>query len=88
MSDDILSALGINDRKRERNKEKKPLNTAVSIAYRCEVCGQIFARCHPKDPQTKCEKCRGHSVTVSATDFDSVGSSSTLDAPANDTKGE
>lgn len=36
-------------------REDKP---RVTIAYRCEKCGRIFARCHPKDPQTLYEKCR------------------------------
>ena len=30
----------------------------VRIGCRCEVCGQIFAKVHPKSEETICYRCR------------------------------
>ena len=44
--------------------KRKKLKPQVTIAYRCEDCGKIFARVHPKDPQIYCERCRRNHDTV------------------------
>lgn len=40
---------------RESTQKTKPFR---GLATRCEVCGQIFIKPHPADPETKCEGCR------------------------------
>ena len=55
----LLDSIDVNRDKEVDVKKKKDLIPAVTIGFRCEVCGKIFARSHPKDPQTRCEKCRG-----------------------------
>lgn len=62
MADGLFTLLDLDSAYRDKEvdvKKRKDLIPAVTIGYRCEVCGKIFARSHPKDPQTKCEKCRG-----------------------------
>lgn len=53
---DLLSELGLSNR--EYDKKKDRLLPKVVIGHRCERCGIIFARSHPKDPQRYCERCR------------------------------
>lgn len=45
-------------------KQRKELKPKVTIGFRCEDCGKIFARSHPKDPQIYCERCRRNHDTV------------------------
>jgi uncharacterized OB-fold protein len=52
----LLSELGLSNR--EYEKKKDTLKPKVTIGHRCERCGVIFARSHPKDPQRYCERCR------------------------------
>ena len=62
MADGLFTLLDLDSAYRDKEvdvKKRKDLIPAVTIGYRCEVCGKIFARSHPKDPQTRCEKCRG-----------------------------
>ena len=53
---DLLSELGLGNR--ERDKKKDALKPKVTIGHRCERCGTIFARPHPKSKERFCEKCR------------------------------
>lgn len=46
------------EEKKGSTKGKDKLKPMVTIAYRCERCGKLFARSHPKDPQVLCERCR------------------------------
>ena len=62
MADGLFTLLDYDFAYRDKEvdvKKRKELKPMVTIGFRCEVCGKIFARSHPKDPQTRCEKCRG-----------------------------
>lgn len=61
MAQSILDYAGLRnvEQEKRRNVKAERLRPMVTIACRCEKCGQIFARSHPKDPQVLCEKCRG-----------------------------